>query len=553
MSLVLASGDTMDLKDDGSSGDRQPGDGVYTVSVPVSAILRVMRSDDVQRPLVGFLDVYSGTNRVLRGNMFADVYTPQIGESTITQVNAQIQWTGHLVNIVDPSYISTGSVASLAKTFYDNFNDDEDFLNIVSLPARFQNRDHVVVRNDVSGIGLPLNDTSATYGSSGRLIGFSRFPNGDFYDGANAGYVHETGHQWINHLQFGLFASGVPHWPISTMATGTMGFSASGQGGEGLRFSCTFVDNNGVVTLTPTTAEPVFNDFDLYLMGVLGGPDVHTQYVFTGLSSPPSCSGEPFTGATSAVGVGTIVAGAGTRTPDVSTSPKRFRAATILVTRDALAPREAMWLCTWFTERAELETPVAIHEGFIKSAGNPFFVATRGLATLDTTITPPAPDFSLVAPSPAQSVARGATATFQISVMPKHGPFNQPVSITCATRPVPLPCSVDRPSVQPGDAGTDVTLTVSTKTPAAARLGSAGVLAGLAVLVWAIGGGSRRRRTSAAVALALLAGSCGGGNAPRTPTPSPSPSPTPATTYTITVDAASGALSHSVTLTLVVQ
>lgn len=553
VALQLVSNDQLDLKDDGTSGDKQAGDGIFTVSIPMADITGVMAPDDVQRPFIGYLEVYSGTARVLQGNIFADVYTPDIGTPSITPVSSSVQWTQHLVNIVDPTYLTDGSVTAVANTFYQTFNDDVDFLNIVSAPTRFLNRDHVIVRNDVAGIGLVPNDGSGIYGSNGRLLGYSRFPIPTLYDAADTGYVHETGHQWINHLEFQPFASGVPHWPLSTMATGTMGFSVGGNGGEGGMFPCTFTVNKGIVNLSPTTAQPVFNDFDLYLMGLIGASDVHAQYVFTGLSSPPSCSG-PYTGPTSAVDVNAIIAGAGARVPDVSGSPTHFRAATILVTRDALAAPETMWLYTWLTARAELQTSVPIHEGFVKSIGNPFFVATRGLATIDTTMTPPSPDFTLAAANPSVSVSRGATASFQISVLPRRGPFDQSVMFACGALPAPLTCTFSPSTVQPGETGTDVTLSVGTGTSSGSGVRSlAGVGSVWCVIVIV---GARRRGTRVAAAAALLAvvTSCGGAASSGNTTPStPPPNPSQTAAYVVLVTGTAGSLTHSVQLSLQVN
>lgn len=213
-----------------------------------------------------------------------------------------------------------------------------------------------------------------------------------------------------------------------------------------------------------------------------------------------------------------------------------------------------MWLYSWLTARAELQTSIPVHEGFIKRLGNPFFVSTRGLATLDTTISPPAPDFSVIAANPVQQVTHGSAATFQISVLPKHGPFNAAVSLTCSVQPA-LPCSFDRPSVEPGDTGADLTLTVPTAAAASADLGVIGGFTAIGLVALFVSSDFWRRRIAGAVVLLTLVASCGGGASPPTPAPTPSPTPTPlaSTTYRISVAATAGVLTHNATLTLVVQ
>src|SRR5262245_49513660 len=377
VALALDGGQTIEMRDDGTAGDSRAGDAVFTVSVAASTILNALRADDVQRYFVGFLDVFNGSTRVLRGNMFVDVYTPAVGTMTIQRLASDAQGTARVLNIVDPSFLTDNNVRRVAQTFYRYYGDDFDFLNIVSTPSRFLNRTHTTSRNDVDGIGVTRVDNSAQYGSAGRLRGFTAFPAPGFYDGAETGFSHEIGHQWINHLNFSPFNTGVPHWPVSSMATGVMGFSIGGTGGEGGSFLCNVVDDGATVQLLPqASGDPkAFNDFDLYLMGLLPPEAVRSQVVLTGVASAPMCTGQVYSGAVARVTINSVITAAGRRVPDSSASPKRFRAATILVSRDGLVSSETMWLYSWFTSRAELEAAVPIHSGFLKGMGNPFFAA----------------------------------------------------------------------------------------------------------------------------------------------------------------------------------
>jgi hypothetical protein len=551
VSLALATG-SVDLHDDGSGGDAKPGDGVFTVSVPASTILALMQPDDVQRVFVGFLDVFSGATRVLRGNMFVDVYTPDIPAVPIESLAPDAQATDRVFNVVDPAYLTDGSVRRIAQTFYRYYGDGFDFLNVVSTPSRFLNRDHVTVKNDVQGIGEARIDTSAQYGSSGQLLGYSRFPGTTFYDGASVGYSHETAHQWVNFLNFAPYSSGIPHWPVSSMATGIMGFSIGGSGGEGGSFPCRVLDDGTTVQLfaVPQIESPVFNDFDLYLMGLLPAAAVRQQVVFTGVTSPPACIGQIYTGAVVRVGVDSIIAGAGQRVPDASVAPKSFRAATILVSRDGLVSSETMWLYSWLTSRAELQTAVPIHEGFVKATGNPFFVATGGRASIDTRLVN-TPDFSLQPAQAAVTVVKGTPATFRISVLPTRAAFEQPVSFACGTLAPPLACTFAPSQVTPGATGVDVVLTVTTDTSAGATGTTTVVL--FVVVATLVGRRASRGRIAAPVIAAALLAGCGGTKAPVPSTPAPPPPTTTSATYLITVTGTSGTLTHATNLTLTVQ
>lgn len=369
LDLNIAARETLDLKDDGRDGDERAGDGVYTVRLAPADLVRAMQPADVQRVFVGFLNVFNGATNVLRGNMFADVYTNDVDTTAIARLSPDVQITSRLVNINDPTFFADFSLTRIAQQFYRLFADEYDFLNIISTPARFANRSHVTVSSGVEGIGIARLDNTRTYGSAGRLLGISQFPSPGFYDGANNGYNHETGHQWINFLNVAPFSSGIPHWPISSMASRVMGWGQPG--GQGLDFACNVVEEGGTIRLLPRPDAPAFSDLDLYLMGLMGADEVRDQIVFADQTQRFMCAGETFTGAVTRVNAQDIIRLYGPRKPDVTTSPKRFRVATILASRDGLVSPETMWLYTWLTARVELKTATRIHEGFTAQVGRP--------------------------------------------------------------------------------------------------------------------------------------------------------------------------------------
>src|SRR5262249_30331925 len=152
-----------------------------------------------------------------------------------------------------------------------------DFVDIVFDTAYLANRYHFGVKNEVQGIGSMLFDSSSQYGSVGRLLGISVFPIHAFFDGADSGHSHELGHQWINFLPLPVLASGSPHWPVSSLASGTMGLSIAGSnvGGD---YNCLLTPVAGGLQTSPVTAPRLFKDLDLYLMGLLPASDVATHY-----------------------------------------------------------------------------------------------------------------------------------------------------------------------------------------------------------------------------------------------------------------------------------
>ena len=258
----------VDLRDDGLGGDAVAGDCTFSVLLPRDAILTALRPDDVNVVFVGFLDVYDGATRLTRLNTFAPVYTPAVGDWPMVQFASTVRATTRVVNIVDATASPSGSLSAVLREFYRWFPDAYDFVNVVFDPSRPQNRFHVTIKNTVTGTGVGTIDASATYGSAGRLLGLNVFPTQNFFDGANAGYIHEISHQWIQLPERRAARPGHPSLAVSSMGGGVMGITIPGSGAGGT-FACIATDDNGQVRLVPRPNGPVFNPLELYLMGLL--------------------------------------------------------------------------------------------------------------------------------------------------------------------------------------------------------------------------------------------------------------------------------------------
>jgi len=378
-----------DLRDNGTGGDAISGDGIYTMTLQASDVTQNLQPDDVFRPFVGFLNIYQQQTRIFRGNIFAEVITEQLPRETVESLAANAQNTQHVFNVVDTAFVTGESTDTtrIVRRFYEYFPDDFDFINIVYALSRFQNRFHFAVRNDVLGIGLSVFNNASLYGSSGKLQGISVFPISGFFDGAEPAYQHELAHQWINFLPIPPLASGSPHWPISSLASGIMGFSIS-PSGEGGDYPCFLVPEPGGIRLVPRTGSPVFTDFDLYLMGRMPPEQVQEAIVFAdqdGARTLP-CTGL-FTGATLKVRIEDIINAVGRRIPDYPTAPHRFRVATIVVSMDELLNEDEMAFYSFFAKRAEEANETPYHSGFTKGIAKPFSISTGGRASLDAAIT----------------------------------------------------------------------------------------------------------------------------------------------------------------------
>jgi len=379
------------LRDDGATGDRARGDGIYTVSLTAPDIVGLLKPDDVLRAEVGYLEVYDGTTLSSRSNVFADVLTSEVPLVPVTHLAPDAQQTDYLVNLVVPGFVTTENydIFAVTQRFYALFGDDFDFLNLISVPSLFRNRFHFGVKNDVRGIGVEAFDETARCGSAGRLLGITVFPIQFFFDGAEPAYQHELAHQWINFLSFAPLNYAIPHWPLSDLANGIMGFSETAYG-QGLQFPCIVTPTAGGARLTERYDASVFTDLDLYLMGLLPADQVGSHVVFprgtTSAELFALCGGGTWLGHLETVTIQDIVRQVGSRVPDAAHSAHAFRVATIIVSPDGLLSREAMAFYSYFARRAAATQELPYHSGFAKGIAKPFALSTRGLGMLDSRI-----------------------------------------------------------------------------------------------------------------------------------------------------------------------
>lgn len=340
--------------------------------------------------LFGFLNIYTEGDYWGRLNLVVNVLDENVAAITVTDLAATVRASEHVVNLLLPDSPAgeTSYASTVTQIFYQYFADDYEFVNIVYGDNTPVNRSHSAVANDTQGIGLPLFDNTAAYGSDGRLIGFTNYPIHTFFDMASPGSQHELGHQWINFA----IDEGSPHWPISELAQGIMGFNIPGTnvGGE-FPWELT-PDGNGNynVEYAPDLQKEIgFTDLDLYLMGLLAPEDVEPAIVFENQDQADQLhDGGVLAGPVYTADAGTVVAAHGPRVPGWRTSQKWFKIATIVVTRHRLLSPDEMAFFDYMAARAEATEPVQYQSGFVRDTMTPFYLTTDCLGSLDSTVLP---------------------------------------------------------------------------------------------------------------------------------------------------------------------
>lgn len=358
---------------------------------------------DVYNKFMGFIRVFDGQTTFTVVNVGLHGHSNDLPAVRITKLAEDLQRSDYILNVHSSGFFNTLYNAAQAfgvnpeavlKRVYQSIGDDYDFVNfMIANQAAVENRYHFSTRNNTFGIGMSQFDNSANYGSKGKLIGVSIFPNPHFIDGASEGVAHEFGHQWVEFVS-GLPVDGRPHWPLSTMATGVMGWSDP-INRQGLNFPCQFVANaNGGYSVSLSGGAKKFNDFDLYLMGLIEAADVSPQVIVT--DAQKIQAGQ----SSSCTGVGTLTANqfvpftvqqliqlaGGPRSPSAASSQKNFRVLNVVVSRDGLLSSAEMSYYESLVRRIEAKGQIPNSEGAAAGFTSPFGVLTGGRAQITAKI-----------------------------------------------------------------------------------------------------------------------------------------------------------------------
>jgi len=174
-------------------------------------------------------------------------------------------------------------------------------------------------------------------------------------------------------------------------------------------------------------------------------------------------------------------------------------------------------------------------------------------------------DFSLSSSPSSDTLKAGTTATYQVAVSPVGGAFTQVVKVNCSGAPALTTCQMSPKSVTPNGSAATSTLTITTTVSDAQAVSLRSSRDRAIYAIWVPGVGlfgmillgsrARSRRLQVILLLSLITGGlmfmigCAGGTGITTP---PQTGTAPGT-YTIMVTGTSGALQHSIPVTLIVQ
>ena len=339
----------MTLNDQGTGGDRIAGDRTFSITLQPADLAPFVR---MSHHKIGILvEAFNGTTVVvsLSSGILVLKEAPPVN---LVQLNATTQHSRNVVNLrlTNAEFFNEAQLSPfVTRRFYSLFPDDFDMLNIVYQGSLFQNRTHANAQNQVQGIGAGINNSTATFGSAGKLLGVNRFPIDSFFDAdqgrtGGRGFIHETGHQWISYLPDTLLVGGNPHWPLSDLATGIMGFSDPiNRQGLGIPGDIIPEGTNFRISQRHGIPPMVFKDLELYLIGMVPPSAVGSHFVFRNQNQLSKLAiGGLLDGPVDNVTVNDVITRNSPRVPDSTRAQKTFRMATIYLTLDRLATADEM-------------------------------------------------------------------------------------------------------------------------------------------------------------------------------------------------------------------
>jgi hypothetical protein len=319
--------------------------------------------------------------------------------SRVERIHDNMQYASHVVNVVVNGFGAERlegddyafALHEVTRAFYEFFPDIYDSIAVVPAeqhPSAKFGAYHRNVRNPIRGLGRDEFDHTSPYGSRGVLRSVEFYRDARFTTTWTSN--HEIGHQWADYWDWAEIAGGIEragwqpsgHTPLLFPGEVLLGSvlrpirrvaRAGGNAGA---------DSSYVIERTP--APSVYHPTTLYRMGLIGLEEVPEMVVFEdqgqfdedNVSAPGI--GTAVEGGTRAVHINDIIAQHGTRSGPVDDS---WRRATIVVSRNALISAEEMNYWNFFAARHEARSGATTFGGM-----PPFYEATGGRATLDTTI-----------------------------------------------------------------------------------------------------------------------------------------------------------------------
>lgn len=337
----------------------------------------------------GFIEVTLGGNSD-EHNLIMNVKDGTVPTITARAVVPGIQAADNVVNIrYDSVFAGRFVPAAVLRTYYSNYPDDAQFIAVIEQVE--SDRDHffTAVRNHISGIGMSQFDDGAAFGSDSALAGIIQYPFDTFFDLSETSNIHDIAHRWMNYLRHPLLAPASPHWPLSDLASGLMGWSDPVTRASLIFPYALLPQPGGTFTLQFNDRPRTFNDLELYLMGLAPADSVQPHIVFRDQNQASRVrNGGALRGPVDSVTIAGIIAVDGPRVPAAAAAPRQFHISTIVLSKGGLLTRDELSFFDHMAARGAELLAVQYSNGLTSGTTLPFYGATGGRGLLITKVKP---------------------------------------------------------------------------------------------------------------------------------------------------------------------
>ena len=266
--------------------------------------------------------------------------------------------SGRVVNLVSTSLFNETSgaypysaITQITKILYSHLKDEFDFIMIAAnneeccSDAGYYGA-FFTAQNDITGLGMSIDNATASYGSSGKLQGVIHFPY--LYGLTGGPGLHEIAHNWGNDL---IKTEDSAHWGYSNVG---------GQLGGWQPNSLVTLDDGTYQAKGPLDREPggtppfsgwtsyanggnsvPYSNLELYIMGMIGAEEVgHDIKIAEDFNWTDSSNGIFEASSITTLTMDQIIADKGIRDPNHLNSQKNFRAMYVVVSEDPMTREE---------------------------------------------------------------------------------------------------------------------------------------------------------------------------------------------------------------------
>ncbi len=309
---------------------------------------------------------------------------PDTTDGNVFEENFVLDKGNRFVNYVLPTadynkfLQGEGDFAMVSNKVYEYFNDDFDFIFILS--NEVEKPDDLYfgvtrrVKNDVEGIGSSLYDNTSTYGSQGGLKSIIHMPETGFVK--NGPFLHEIVHYWGNYDFIPTTVGG--HWGYASVGGQLGGFDELIDLGSNT-YQGRVNGRDGFGTFANRGNSLPYGNLELYIMGLIGANELEAVQV---AENPVSMGSGTFTADNiTTYTAADLIALQGERVPSNQTAQKEFKGLTVVLSTAKLSEDKI----------AEINSNL---ENFSRNAApdtswgssQNFWLATGGRAALDITV-----------------------------------------------------------------------------------------------------------------------------------------------------------------------